>query len=144
VTEPRIYQGSPLAEVPLEWLCRRDPVPPRWLDKATEVAPGVRVLVLAWGDMLRPDGTTVSRGARIAVWREDGSEPPVIDMGYLSAPAEVQAGTEEQAAGQKPGGSMNPTPDCGGPRKPPGATEVWWCGAHGEFHGVLTEEESCD
>lgn len=94
MADPRIYQGSPLAEVPLEWLRRRDPDddPARWLDKATEVAPGVRVLVLAWGDMLGPDGT-VSRGARIAVWRE-GAEPPVIDMGYLSLPADLQAALE--------------------------------------------------
>ena len=34
------------------------------------------------------------------------------------------------------GGSTNPTPDCGGPRKPPGATEVWWCDTHREFHGT--------
>ena len=34
------------------------------------------------------------------------------------------------------GGSTNPTPDCGGPRKPPGATVVWWCDTHREFHGT--------
>jgi hypothetical protein len=95
VADPRIYQGTPLAEVPLEWLRRRDPDddPARRQGKATEVAPGVRVLVLAWGDMLGPDGT-VSRGARIAVWQEDPAEPPVIDMGYLSLPGDLQAALE--------------------------------------------------
>ena len=32
------------------------------------------------------------------------------------------------------GSSVDPTPDCGGPRKPPGATEMWFCAAHREFH----------
>lgn len=33
------------------------------------------------------------------------------------------------------GGSLNPTPDCGYvPRRPPAATECWWCGACQEFH----------
>ena len=72
------------------------------------------------------------------------SEEPVIDMGYLSLPAEVQSDAEMHVA-ERPGGSMNPTPDCGGPRKPPGATEVWWCGPHREFHGApVSEEESRD
>jgi hypothetical protein len=60
--------------------------------------------------------------------------PAVIDLGYLSLPAEVQADVERYAAA-KPGGSLNPTPDCGYlPRKPPAATECWWCGACREFH----------
>ena len=42
---------------------------------------------------------------------------------------------EVRADRQQRGGSMNPTADCGGPRKPPGATEVWWCETHREFHG---------
>lgn len=62
--------------------------------------------------------------------RQDG-DAPVIDMGYMSLPTEVQADLEGT-----PGGSMNPTPDCGyQPRKPPAATELWWCAKCTEFHG---------
>ena len=48
---------------------------------------------------------------------------------------------ESPGAGEpKPGGSMNPTPDCGSPRKPPGATELWWClGGCNEFHEPAKE-----
>ena len=45
------------------------------------------------------------------------------------------AADDHAVSGQARGGSTNPTPDCGGPRKPPGATEVWWCDTHGECHG---------
>jgi hypothetical protein len=66
-------------------------------DKATEVAPGVLVQVTAWGDFIMPGGE-VTRGAQIAVWREDDTaEPPVIDMGYLSLPGDLQAALESGA-----------------------------------------------
>jgi hypothetical protein len=43
--------------------------------------------------------------------------------------AEIEADRAER------GGSLNPTPDCGYlPRKPPAATELWWCGDCREFH----------
>jgi hypothetical protein len=90
VADPRVYQGSPLAEVPLEWLRSRDSAYMIDRARATEVAPGVLVQVTAWGDFIMPGGET-TRGAQIAVWREDGSEPPVIDMGHLSLPADLQA-----------------------------------------------------
>ena len=71
---------------------------------------------------------------RMLITRELTGEEPAVDMGYLSLPADVQAAVE--AGTGRRGGSLNPTPDCGGPRKPPGATEVWWCGTHAEFHGA--------
>lgn len=66
------------------------------------------------------------------------------DEALLAAPPEPAAAglAAEIAADQAgPGGSMNPTPDCGGERKPPGATEVWWCDAHREFNGTSPGEE---
>jgi hypothetical protein len=50
----------------------------------------------------------------------------------------VPTGEDGEIAAERalPGGSMNPTPDCGGPRRPPAATEVWWCNEHREFHGL--------
>lgn len=78
MADPRIFQGSPLTEVPLEWARKRDggdDVIGCSRSKATQIAPGVFVLVLAWGDMLGPDGR-VTRGARIAVW---AGEPTITE-----------------------------------------------------------------
>ena len=75
-----------------------------------------------------------------ALLGEDEITEPVIDMGYLSLPAEVQTGIET-AVTFPPGDSMNPTPDCGyQPRKPPAATELWWCARHEEFHHPTASE----
>ncbi len=52
----------------------------------------------------------------------------------IEEPDEIEPPRTETDCGPL-GGSLNPTPDCGGPRKPPGATELWWCDAHREFHG---------
>jgi hypothetical protein len=41
---------------------------PRWVAKATEVAPGVRVTLLSTGGGVGPDGQALHYGARIAVW----------------------------------------------------------------------------
>jgi hypothetical protein len=32
------------------------------------------------------------------------------------------------------GTAMDPTPDCGGPRYPPGPGDLWYCTDHNEFH----------
>jgi NTP pyrophosphatase (non-canonical NTP hydrolase) len=68
---------------------------------------------------------------------------PPVDMGYLSLPAEVQADISAQLLGV-PGASTNPTPDCGGPRKPSGSTECWWCDTHREFHGPAGLQEAIE
>ena len=68
MAEPRIFQGTPLAGIPLKWhRSMREREPAR--DRATQVAPGVWVQVMAWGDFVMPDGR-VGSGARIAVWDE--------------------------------------------------------------------------
>jgi hypothetical protein len=43
-------------------------------------------------------------------------------------------GSQDAIGSRMRGSSVDPTPDCGGPRKPPGATEMWWCEEHREFH----------
>lgn len=60
---------------------------------------------------------------------EDEAAPP----GVGQLPAGDSSGSVHPCA-FVPGSSLNPTPDCGGPRKPPAAAECWWCNAHGEFH----------
>ena len=76
---------------------------------AMEVAPGVWVKVLDWGDHIA-DGQMV-HGALLAIRKLSPNWP-----GF--------------------GSSVNPSPDCGyTPRKPLAATEVWWCAACREFHG---------
>jgi hypothetical protein len=73
MTEPRIFQGSPLAEVSLDWYMRRSGDDDRDLERerqrAAEVAPGVFVSPLGWGNMIMPDHS-ISDGPRIAVWDE--------------------------------------------------------------------------
>jgi hypothetical protein len=70
VSEPRIFMlgdGGGREETPERYEQRSgEPLNPEWITKATEIAPGVRVLVLSTGGG--------SFGARVAVWR--GSETP--------------------------------------------------------------------
>ena len=77
MADPRIYQGSPPAEVPLDWYKRRsgddDSDMARARARATEVAPGVFVGCLGWGRFIMPDGT-FSDGARIAVWEVQAAQ----------------------------------------------------------------------
>jgi hypothetical protein len=73
---------------------------------------------------------------------------PVIDLGYLSLPAETQQVIETGVLcrdnGSRGGSSLDPTPDCGyQPRKPAAATEMWWCRCCQEFHepkGARTDD----
>lgn len=173
MTEPRVFAlaGRKSQEIPAEWRAARRQDPPEFSrEHSVEVAPGVFVRLLGHGDIMLPDGS-VSSGAEIAVWSE------VIDMGYVSLPAEFQealerpvppvwvvvcarCGSQDEygrpdplvhtcghfqppspvgiavaSLAEDPGGSLNPTPDCGyTPRKPPAATELWWCAEHSEFH----------
>lgn len=69
MSEPRIFQGTPLREVQLKWLEGRYGTDRIDRSRATEVAPGIHVQVMSWGDQLMPDGR-VSSGAQIAVWDE--------------------------------------------------------------------------
>src|SRR5262245_37506203 len=74
--EPRVFglAGRKSREIPLAWRRARyegEPVP----DHAIEVAPGVRVRLLGFGDLLLPEGgepgepaTIRTTGAEIAVW----------------------------------------------------------------------------
>jgi hypothetical protein len=39
------------------------------------------------------------------------------------------------------GSSDNPSPDCGGPRRPSAATELWYCDTHSEFHAIDEEDD---
>jgi hypothetical protein len=76
---PRIFMlGNPGWEETLEQYERRngEPFDPAWEAKATEIAPGTRVLQLSEGGGIGPDGQRASFGARIAVWHdnEDGCE----------------------------------------------------------------------
>ena len=77
MTDPRIYQGSPLIEVPLNWYKLRygddDSDMARARTRATKVAPGVFVGCLGWGRFMMPDGT-FSDGARIAVWEVQAAQ----------------------------------------------------------------------
>lgn len=69
MSNPRIFQGWPLTEVPLAWLEQRYETDRIKRENAAEVAPGVFVQVMAHGDFFMPDGR-VTGGARIAVWDE--------------------------------------------------------------------------
>ena len=65
MTQPRIFMlGTPGREETLEDYERRhgEPMDPAWEAKATEIAPGVRVLVLST--------SSHPFGARIAVWQD--------------------------------------------------------------------------
>lgn len=74
--DPRVFAFSlerriPHQEIPLSFLgqCHeRMPNP----DRALEIAPGVRIALMGTGDILLPDGD-VCRGARIAVWADEGA-----------------------------------------------------------------------
>jgi hypothetical protein len=57
---------------------------------------------------------------------------PATGMGYLSFPAEVRSALEAPLVPS--GTSADPTPDCGGPRHPPGPGELWYCTNCEEFH----------
>lgn len=74
--------------------------------------------------------------ARAYVRMSNGT--PVKADAEPEPPPDVQA--EIRADQESCGGSLNPTPDCGGERKPPGATELWWCEAHWEFHGTPVDD----
>ena len=68
---PRIFMlGIPGWEETLEYYEHRsgEPLNPAWEGKATEVAPGVRVLLLSTGGGIGPEGQNPGFGARIAVW----------------------------------------------------------------------------
>jgi hypothetical protein len=47
---------------------------------------------------------------------------------------DTAVGSQDAIGSRMRGSSVDPTPDCGGPRKPPGAAEMWFCDAHREFH----------
>lgn len=69
MSNPRIFQGWPLTEVPLAYLEQRYETERIKREHAAEVAPGIFVQVMAHGDFVMPDGR-VTGGARIAVWDE--------------------------------------------------------------------------
>lgn len=69
VIKPRIFMlGAPAREESLEDYERRngEPLDPAWEAKATEIAPGVRVLLLST--------SSHPFGARIAVWHDPQGE----------------------------------------------------------------------
>lgn len=95
MTDPRVFAlaGRKSQELPAEWRAARRQDPPEFSrEHSAEVAPGVLVRLLGHGDILLPDGT-VTTGATVAVW-----SGPVIDMGYMSLPAEVHADIEATQA----------------------------------------------
>ena len=67
-------------------------------------------------------GLAVQGAIRAALCGKDGTE------------GANAIGSQGAIGSRMRGSSTDPTPDCGGPRKPPGATEMWFCAAHREFH----------
>lgn len=71
ITEPRIFMLARDGwEETLQQYAHRagEPLDPAWEERAVEVAPGVRVVLLSTGGGIGPDGQVIAFGARIAVW----------------------------------------------------------------------------
>lgn len=96
-----------------------------FVTRGTAVAYGIPSDAV-FAEVFRSNMTKDNTPAEAKLVKGPRYEPPRI--------AELLAVHAATQASRKPGNSANPTPDCGGPRKPPAATELWWCGEHGEFH----------